>query len=245
VGSVLREFTMNRKSKHTSDAPQAAAQAQRPAPRRRRFLFVGGSLALLAAAGAALLYRQGGSSGVDAAARRPGLASDHAPTLGDAGAKVHIVEFLDPACETCAVFYPLVKQLMTENPGKIRLSVRHVPFHEGSRPVVAMLEASRKQDKYWQTLEALLAAQGLWVIDHVAQPDMARQVVAGLGLDLARLTADMGAPEVAERMAQDRRDAALLNVTKTPEYFVNGRQMQSFGRQQLLGLIREALRGAY
>jgi protein-disulfide isomerase len=243
MGSVLWEFTMNRKSKQTSDTPQAEAQAQHPAPRRR--LFVAGSIALLAAAGAALLYRQGGTSEADAAARRPGLASNHAPTLGEAGAKVHIVEFLDPACETCAVFYPLVKQLMAENPGKIRLSVRHVPFHEGSGPVVAMLEASRKQGKYWQTLEGLLAAQGLWVIDHVALPDMARQVVAGLGLDLEQLTADMSAPEVAERMAQDSKDAALLNVTKTPEYFVNGRQMQSFGRQQLLSLIREALRGAY
>jgi len=59
------------------------------------------------------------------------------------------------------------------------------------------------------------------------------------------LTVDMSAPEVAERMAKDSQDAALLNVTKTPEYFVNGRQMQSFGRQQLLSLIREALQGAY
>jgi len=30
------------------------------------------------------------------------LASEHSPTLGDPGAAVHIVEFLDPACETCA-----------------------------------------------------------------------------------------------------------------------------------------------
>ena len=156
-----------------------------------------------------------------------------------------MVEFLDPACETCAAFYPLVKQMMTEHPDRIRLSVRHVAFHKGSEPVVAMLEASRQQGRYWHLLEALLQAQGLWVDNHVVQPQMARQVVASLGLDMLQLTADMQTPEVAQRIAQDSQDAATLNVTKTPEYFVNGRQMQSFGRQQLRELVRGAVQKAY
>ena len=74
---------------------------------------------------------------------------------------------------------------------------------------------------------------------------MARQVVATLGLDMVRLEADMQAPEVTQRIAQDRQDAATLSVTKTPEYFVNGRQMQSFGRQQLQELVRGAVQRAY
>jgi protein-disulfide isomerase len=237
---------MSRKSNHPTPATPAPAPAP-PAPARggRRGLFIAAGAAALLVAGAATLLYRAPSAGPDAAARRPGLESGHAPTVGDAGARVHIVEFLDPACETCATFYPLVKQMMAEHPGRIRLSVRHVPFHPGSGPVVAMLEASRKQGKYWQALEALLGSQGLWVVDHVADPAMARQVMAGVGLDLERLAADMAASDVAERMAQDRRDAAALNVSKTPEYFVNGRQMQSFGRQQLQGLIRDAVKRAY
>ncbi len=39
---------------------------------------------------------------------------------------MHIVEFLDPACGTCALFFPMVKQWMTEAPDKLRLSVRLV-----------------------------------------------------------------------------------------------------------------------
>ena len=238
---------MSRKSKQPTDTHPAAPQTQPQAVLRRRLFIAAGAAVLLAAAGGTLLYRRGSprSPALDAAARQPGLASDHAPTLGAAGARVHVVEFLDPACETCATFYPLVKQLMAENPDKIRLSVRHVPLHPGSGPVVAMLEASRKQGKYWQTLEALLASQGLWVVNHVAQPEMARQVVTGVGLNLEQLMADMNAPDVAERMARDSQDAAALNVTKTPEYFVNGRQMQSFGRQQLLSLIHDAVRSVY
>ena len=36
-------------------------------------------------------------------------------------------------------------------------------------------------------------------------------------------------------------DAATLNVTMTPEYFVNGKPMPSFGWEQLQGLVEEAL----
>ena len=37
---------------------------------------------------------------------RDRLIRMHSPTLGNMQAKVVIVEFLDPACETCRSFYP-------------------------------------------------------------------------------------------------------------------------------------------
>ena len=210
----------------------------------RRGLIVAASAAIVAAIGSGAYLAFGGRSDAET---RPELLSAHAPTLGPATAKVHIVEFLDPACETCAVFYPLVKRIVADNPDKIRLSLRHVPFHRDSEDVVRMLEASRKQDRYWLALEALLATQAQWAINHVVQPTLALQAISGvaIGLDLARLATDMRAPEVDQRMGQDSRDAAALQVTKTPEYFVNGRQMASFGRQQLQSLISDALKRAY
>lgn len=243
---------MSRKSKRNpANAAQRTPQST-PAPEaggagRRRVLIASGAAVLMAVGAGAFLFTRGsgGSSPLGSPADRPGLASEHSPTLGDAGAKVHIVEFIDPACETCAAFYPLVKQMMADNPNKIRLSIRHVPFHRGVGDVVRMLEASRKQGKYWPTLEALLAAQPLWVLQHTAHPDRAWQAIAGVGLNLEQLAADMKAPEVTERMARDQADAEALNVTQTPEYFVNGRQMASFGRKQLQDLVRDALQGAY
>jgi protein-disulfide isomerase len=134
---------------------------------------------------------------------------------------------------------------MADNPNKIRLSIRHVPLHPGSVDVVRFLEASRKQGKYWQTLEALLKSQSSWTLSHTAHPDLALQAIAGVGLNREQLLSDMKAPEVAQRMERDRADAMTLKVTQTPEYFVNGRQMQSFGRQQLEALVRDALQSAY
>ena len=172
------------------------------------------------------------------------LASEHSPMLGAATAKVHIVEFLDPACETCAMFYPAVKQMLADNPDRIRLSIRHVPFHQGSEYVVRLLEASRKQDKYWQSLEALLASQAQWAPHHTVQPDLVWPALAGVGLNTDQLMADMNSPEVEQRMQRDIDDARALKVTATPEYFVNGRPLPSFGLQQLQVLVGEALQQA-
>ncbi|MDE2416929.1 MAG: thioredoxin domain-containing protein [Burkholderiales bacterium] len=82
------------------------------------------------------------------------LVRAHSPSEGRADSPVVIVEFFDPACGTCRMFYPMVKQLMVENPNRIRLVMRYAPFHQGSDKVVAVLEAARRQGKFWQALEA-------------------------------------------------------------------------------------------
>lgn len=175
---------------------------------------------------------------------RAHLVRMHSLTLGNAGAPVVIVEFFDPACRTCREFYPLVKQMMAANPDKIRLVLRYAPFHDGSDQVVAMLAAARKQGKFWPALEALLAAQDRWVLEHRAQPALAWKHLDGLGLNLDQLRTDMAAPEIVNMIALDLEDARALNVTKTPEFFVNGKPLPSFGYDQLKGLVDKALASA-
>jgi len=169
------------------------------------------------------------------------LVRFHAPSIGNAAARVHIVEFLDPACGTCAAFYPFVKKMMAANPNDIRLSVRYAPFHEGSDEVVKVLEASRKQGKYWQALEALLASQPAWVQNHRANVDMVWPYLARAGLDTQQLRGDSQSAETARLISQDVQDAKTLNVTKTPGYFVNGRPLAPFGYEQLRTLVDEEL----
>jgi hypothetical protein len=52
---------------------------------------------------------------------------------------------------------------------------------------------------------------------------------------------DMNSMEVMLRIEQDKKDAIFLQVSKTPDYYVNGRPLPSFGAQQLANLIREEL----
>jgi protein-disulfide isomerase len=173
------------------------------------------------------------------------LASEHSPSIGDPAAKVHIVEFLDPACGTCALFYPMVKQWLNEVPGKLRLSVRHVPFHRGADYAVRILEASREQGKYWETLEKLLATQREWTQNHVVLPERIAPAIADVGLDMDKLMEDMNRMDVMVRMERDQKDAVTLQVKATPEYYVNGRPLPSFGQEQLAALVREELEKAY
>jgi protein-disulfide isomerase len=211
---------------------------------KRNTLFVGSVVSLLIAfVVATLLYNtervEEASSNVTANAGA--LVRFHAPTLGPSDAGVHIVEFLDPACETCAAFYPLVKKMMAAHPGRIRLSIRYAPFHKGSDEVVKALEAARKQGKYWEALEALLASQGHWTQNHTAHVAAAWQPLARVGVNVEQAKHDMQAPEIARAIAQDVEDGKTLNVNKTPEFFVNGRPLPSFGYEQLRNLVQEEL----
>ena len=176
-----------------------------------------------------------------AAKNQISLVRADAPSFGNADAPVHIVEFFDPACGTCREFYPLVKNLMAAHPGKIRLTMRYAPFHPGSDQVVKVMEAARKQGQFQQTLEALFSSQTVWVQNHTAQADLIWSPLGTLGLDMERIKSDMNSPEIARTIAQDLADAKTMNVTMTPEYFVNGKPLPSFGFEQLQTLVDEAL----
>lgn len=236
---------MSRKSSRNRPAmtPGSATPDAGDPSERKGWLVAAVVVGVALVAFAVLMWPKGSSPTApeSSASRAAALASVDAPTLGPAGAKVHIVEFLDPACETCAQFYPMVKRWLEEHPADIRLSLRHVAFHEGAEYAVRVLEASRKQDRYWQTLEALLASQAAWAPHHTVQPDLVLQAIAPVGLDLARLQSDMALPEITQRIAQDRADAVTLKVTATPEYFVNGRPLPSFGAAELQALVSEEL----
>jgi protein-disulfide isomerase len=175
----------------------------------------------------------------------PNLLRFHAPSLGSADAKVHIVEFLDPACEGCRAFHPVVKQVLAENAGRVKLWVRHVPFHRNADFAVRVLEASRKQGKYWEVLGRLFDTQPSWAVNHVVQPNLVMQQVGNLGLDLERLRRDMADPEIDRLMGLDLADAKALRVRQTPTFYVNGRPLEKHGFDELKELVRSEVTAQY
>jgi protein-disulfide isomerase len=211
---------------------------------KQKTIFAVAAAILLTAFVASVLFynnQQTKAANQIAEANRASLIRMHSPTLGRADAPVVIVEFIDPACETCRAFYPMVKQLMAAHPDKIRLVIRHAPFHKGSDKVVAVLEAARRQGKFWPALEALLANQSDWTQHHTANVDRAWKHLEGIGLNMEQMAFDLTSPEIANVIAQDLADARTLNVSKTPEYFVNGKPLPSFGFDQLKQLVDQAL----
>lgn len=197
-------------------------------------------------AGAMLYSSQKADEAVQAYRRdKSTFIRENVPTFGNPAAKVDLVEFLDPACGTCREFYPLVKKLMAAHPDKIRLYVRYAPFHPGSDQVLKILEAAHKQGKFLETLEAVFAAQESWAPQHRPRPELVWNYIGGVGLDIRKLRHDMNTPEVEKAVQQGLADAKTLNVKATPEFFVNGKPLPSFGYEQLKNLVDEAVAAAY
>lgn len=173
------------------------------------------------------------------------MQRDYSPTMGPADAKVTIVEFFDPACGTCSAFYPLVKQLMDENPGKVNLVLRYLPLHQNSDVIVAIFEAARLQGRFKETLEYAYQTRDSWIEHHVAKPANFWQLLGSLDLDMEKLNEDMQSDEVVRRIRQDMQDAQDLNVTRTPGFFVNGKPLVEFGYKQLRQLVSSEVASNY
>jgi len=210
------------------------------------FIAVAGIL-LLAFILATVIYKnhQATLPGASAGRSQGVFERQGAPVKGPADARVTIVEFFDPACGTCADFYPLVKQLIDQYPGKVRVMMRYAPLHTGSDQVVKMLEAAHLQGKFFPALELLFNNQQRWVVNHVSQPSRALGILNGMALDHAKLETDMNQALVTAAVQQDVLDGQTLGIKATPEFFVNGRPLPSFGFQQLAQLVKEAVDEAY
>ena len=210
--------------------------------RKNIFIILGALLVAAIAVGVYFSRGQGDTtSAASAAKNQAALTRTDTPVFGEPTAPVHIVEFLDPACDTCGEFYPVIKQMMAASHGKIWVSVRYAPFHPGSDQVVKVLEAARMQGKFRQTLETLFASQTLWVQNHHANVDLIWAPLSNLGLDMERLKADMESPEIAQRIQRDLADANALGVAMTPEFFVNGQPLPKFGLAELKSMVNDAL----
>lgn len=183
--------------------------------------------------------QQGNQADQQVSQNRDALIREHSVRAGNPQAKVTIVEFMDPACETCGKFHPLVKRLLDQHGGKVNLVMRYAPLHQGSDQMVAILEAAKMQGQFWPVLELMFETQASWAINHAAHPETFWNylVQAQTSLDLAKLQQDMSSPAVAQVIQQDMADGQMLGATKTPTFFVNGKPLPSFGYEQLADLV--------
>ncbi len=177
------------------------------------------------------------------------MIREDSPTLGPADAKVTIVEFLDPECESCAAFAPSVKKILKDFDGKTRLVIRYMTFHPNSVTAGNFLEAAGEQGKYWQAQELIFAKQSEWGEKHGApptsQPDVKAQFVKftqELGLDQEKVDAAIRENRFGPKFERDKRDGTSLGVRQTPTIFVNGRRLARLYEADLRALIEDELR---
>ena len=173
------------------------------------------------------------------------LVQFYSPTMGAANAKVTLVEFFDPSCEACRAFYPLVKSILEENKGKVKLVLRYAAFHKDSDIVVKILEASKAQNLYWQSLEAVLLSQPEWADHGAPQVNKIWPYLKVVGVDVEKAKTDMKSPAIESILKQDMADVAAFKVQKTPTFYVNGKPLLNFDEDALRALVKQEIDAAY
>ncbi|RXJ60806.1 DsbA family protein [Candidatus Marinarcus aquaticus] len=153
---------------------------------------------------------------------------EHSMSLGKNEKNITVVEFLDPECESCAMFSSVVNKVLYDYGDEIKFVVRYLPNHRNSAYVVRILEAARVQGKYKETLQAVFDSQPQWANHNNPQLHLIWSALVNVdGLNLEQLKADMNNDTCETIMQLDIEDANTLGVRGTPTIFVNGKELET------------------
>jgi protein-disulfide isomerase len=145
------------------------------------------------------------------------------PEAGNKSGDVTVVEFYDPRCPYCRKMLPGIDAMLAKDHG-IRLVYKDIPVLGPpsvleSRAIVA----AQKQGGYLKMQSALMG--------NPTQPsdDMIADTAHSVGLDAAKLHADMNSPATTQRIKANLALAHALKVTGTPTFVV--------GEQVIPGMV--------
>ncbi|MGB0618833.1 MAG: DsbA family protein [Myxococcota bacterium] len=142
-----------------------------------------------------------------------------APTKGPKDAVVTIVEWSDFQCPFCNRVSPTLAQIEAEYGDRVQLVFKHMPLsiHPQAPQAHAASEAAHRQGKFWEMHDRIFANQR----------DLSVATLEGhaeaIGLDMDQYAKDVADASLKKRIDDDMKQAAELNVTGTPAFFINGR----------------------
>ncbi len=147
--------------------------------------------------------------------------------FGSPAAKHILVEYSDFQCPACGLYYPVVKQIMQEYGGSVRLVYRNFPLseiHRNARVAAFAAEAAGKQGKFWEKHDMLFERQKSWESSKDAA-DIFLGYARELGIDADKFVADINSTEVRDNVDRDRQSGLRSGVNSTPTFFLDGKQI--------------------
>ena len=140
--------------------------------------------------------------------------------------QVTLIEYSDFQCPACALYFPLVEQLFTENSSKFRFVYRHFPLaqHKNGRSAAQASEAAGVQGKFWEMYSMLFSTQNDW-----AESADTKTVFTGyatkLGLDVSKFTSDFDSSETNAKIEASVKSGLKAGVNSTPTFYLNGKKV--------------------
>ncbi len=142
-----------------------------------------------------------------------------ASVAGDAKGDITVVEFFDYNCGYCKRGMPEVQKLIQADP-KVRVVFKELPIlSKGSEETAKMALAAKRQGKYWEFHQAMLAVKGQ------ANESSALKVSEGLGLDMEKLKADYKSDAVKEELDKAKALAKKMGISGTPHFLVGDKSI--------------------
>jgi protein-disulfide isomerase len=170
------------------------------------------------------------------------LAASHSYSVGPIDAKVTVVEFFDPECESCAAVAPYIKNEMKYYEGKVRWVFRYMPYHHNSKTAIRVLEAARKQNQFLETMTLLFEQQKQWgERKESTEKEILQVISANKSLDLKQLQIDMKNPAIDEIITKDETEGTAGGVEGTPTFFINGVRLEKLDLDLMIKRINEIL----
>ena len=139
---------------------------------------------------------------------------------GNPNARVTLVEFADYECPHCKRFQPVLRQILDEFKGDVRIYFKHYPLpqHTNARLAAEAAVAAQKQGKFWQFQDKL------WENQDSLSPAGMEKFAKELGLDVSKFRADLDDVKTKAHVQKDRVDGGTLGLSSTPTLYINGRE---------------------
>ena len=161
----------------------------------------------------------------DAEQAKKGIAENQAalfrdprdPVLGNPKGDVTIVIFQDKECPYCKAIAPDIAKLYASDKG-VRVVYKEFPIlGTGSTIAAHAALAAMKQGKFEDFNARLFADK---TPEHQLTEAHILEIAKASGIDLARLKADMAAPEIDSLIADNKRLADKIGINGTPGILV-------------------------
>lgn len=155
-------------------------------------------------------------------------------SIGPANAPITIIEFFDYRCPYCHASNEWSQALLASRQD-VRFVFKQLPLlSENSVGAAQAAIASQRQGKFAAFHNALMAADGDLNMNQVMQ------IAASVGIDTAKLQADMARPEVAAMLSQVNEQATALGINGTPGFVINGQLISGFNTEALDAALASA-----
>lgn len=154
------------------------------------------------------------------------VSNGHLPALGNANAKVTIVEWADFRCPFCERLFRDVEPSLKKDyidTGKVKFYFRHFAFLGPASTVAAnATECANEQNKFWDFHDYLYKNQPPETDTSMYNTDTLTQTAINLGMNGDQFRSCLSTNKYQKNIDQDYQDGQKAGVSGTPASVING-----------------------